>query len=533
MIRGICRGPKRVRSSGHGWVSSVPTVPAAYLCLLDRSLTQASALSSSFFHPSRGVKCPRSVRVFGLLVSSVQHAPTELPKRSSASPLQLEILENRVTPATLTVNTLLDGPVDGTVSTLSLREAIALINADEAAMDTSNNPLLAGKSAQVDQSQPFGANDTIRFDPFLAGQTIMLTAGTLTLGTGDTLAPIAITGPSGGVTISGNNKTTVFTVDTGTTATLSGLIIAKGSGADGGGIMNEGMLTVTASTFSSNSGGFGGGIFNASGTLTVTASTFSSNSATEGGGIYNASGTLTVTASTFSGNSSLSSGAGIFSLSGAATISKSTFSSNVANFGGGGGIASVSSTMTVTGSTFTGNSAFGGGGILNESTATLTGDIIVGNGGGDLAGNAVDGSSSFNLIGNDGTLSTAYGTNGNQVNVTTTGLKLAPLGNYGGPTQTFALLPGSIAIGKAPSLTSAATDQRGLARPIGSPSDVGAFQSGPLVVNTTADSDGFDLLTLRDALNIADVDTTTTSLPITFDPTVFAALRRSCSSTAH
>ena len=305
----------------------------------------------------------------------------------------------------------------------------------------------------------------ITFEPtvFAAPQTITLINGTLTIGSGETVAPITITGPSGGVTISGNNKTTVFTVDAGTTATLSGLTIAKGSGADGGGIMNEGMLTVTASTFSSNSGGFGGGIFSASGTLTLTASTFSSNSATEGGGIYNASGTLTVTASTFSGNSSLASGAGIFSLSGAATISASTFSSNVANFGGGGGIASVSSTLTITGSTFTGNSAFGGGGILNESTATLTGDIILGNGGGDLAGNAVDGSSSFNLIGNDGTLSPAFGTNGNQVNVTTTELKLAPLGNYGGPTQTFALLPGSIASGKGPTLTSAATDQRGFA----------------------------------------------------------------------
>ena len=42
------------------------------------------------------------------------------------------------------------------------------------------------------------------------------------------------------------------------------------------------------------------------------------------------------------------------------------------------------------------------------------------------------------------------------------------------------------------------------------------------MVNTAADSDGPGLLTLRDAIALADADTTTTALPITFDPTVFA-----------
>ncbi|MGD0947074.1 MAG: choice-of-anchor Q domain-containing protein [Candidatus Binatia bacterium] len=83
-------------------------------------------------------------------------------------------------------------------------------------------------------------------------------------------------------------------------------------GDTGGGIDNEGTLTVT-STFSGNSAsagwqglGFGGGIFNDAGsTLTVTNSTFSGNSALGfgsledrspgGGGIVNSGGTLTVT----------------------------------------------------------------------------------------------------------------------------------------------------------------------------------------------------------------------------------------------
>lgn len=56
-----------------------------------------------------------------------------------------------------------------------------------------------------------------------------------------------------------------------------------------------------------------------------------------------------------------------------------------------------------------------------------------------------------------------------------TGLGLAPLEYYGGPTQTMALFPGSPALGKgaAPGRTA---DQRG--RPLDSPeADIGAFQS--------------------------------------------------------
>jgi hypothetical protein len=53
---------------------------------------------------------------------------------------------------------------------------------------------------------------------------------------------------------------------------------------------------------------------------------------------------------------------------------------------------------------------------------------------------------------------------------------LGPLGNYGGPTQTMALLPGSPAIGAGTAVPGVAADQRGL--PLDSPNpDIGAFQS--------------------------------------------------------
>ena len=56
---------------------------------------------------------------------------------------------------------------------------------------------------------------------------------------------------------------------------------------------------------------------------------------------------------------------------------------------------------------------------------------------------------------------------------------LAPLGSYGGPTQTMALLPGSAAIGAGTAVSGITTDQRGVARPANG-SDIGAFQSPDL-----------------------------------------------------
>jgi hypothetical protein len=66
----------------------------------------------------------------------------------------------------------------------------------------------------------------------------------------------------------------------------------------GGGIDNEGTLTLTNSTVSRNSAQYGGGVHNTYGPLTVTNSTVSDNTASDGGGICNegtAGRTLTLT----------------------------------------------------------------------------------------------------------------------------------------------------------------------------------------------------------------------------------------------
>ena len=296
----------------------------------------------------------------------------------------------------------------------------------------------------------------------------------------------------------------VFTVDTDVTASISGLTIAGGNAGSGsgGGIDNSGTLTVSGSTFTTNSASDGGGMFN-SGTATVSGSTFTGNFAIirDGGGIYN-SGTATVTVSdsTFTTNSAFFGGGGGIDNYGTATVSDSTFTGNSAINGYGGGIYN-GGTATVSGSTFASNSAVYnsakppftgyGGGIYNSGTATVTvsDSTFTGNsaheagGGFDNSGTATVSDSTFTsnstLYGNGGGIwnygtATLYNTivagqtGGGDVSGSYSGSNnliggnplLAPLGDYGGPTQTMALLPGSPAIdaGGAVTTLSAAVD---------------------------------------------------------------------------
>jgi hypothetical protein len=75
-----------------------------------------------------------------------------------------------------------------------------------------------------------------------------------------------------------------------------------------------------------------------------------------------------------------------------------------------------------------------------------------------------------------------------QVNVSAEDLNLGPLQDNGGPTQTHALLPGSVALDKIPEAdcldadgAPLTTDQRGEPRPEtgGTMCDVGAFEVQP------------------------------------------------------
>src|SRR3990170_536776 len=168
----------------------------------------------------------------------------------------------------------------------------------------------------------------------------------------DITGDLTINGAGAATTIiDGGDLDRVFHVKSGGAVSISGVTIQNGStvaiASDGGGIRNDGALTLTNSTVSGNTANFnGGGIFN-SGTVTITNSTVSGNTASlannGGGGIFNQA-ILTITNSTVSGNTANFSGGGIYNNLGTATITNSTINNNTADSDGngtgdGGGIA--------------------------------------------------------------------------------------------------------------------------------------------------------------------------------------------------
>src|SRR5262249_30264521 len=105
----------------------------------------------------------------------------------------------------------------------------------------------------------------------------------------------------------------------------------------------------------------------------------------------------------------------------------------------------------------------------------------------DLNGPVDSGTS--NLIGTCSGCGLSNGTGGNQVGVTNA--LLAPLGNYGGPTQTHALLPGSPAINKGTSSGAPGAEQRGVSRRVQPTFDTGAFESqGSTLSRSSGDNQG-------------------------------------------
>lgn len=277
--------------------------------------------------------------------------------------------------------------------------------------------------------------------------------------------------------ISGGGLDRIFQIPGGVTVEIRDVTLSNGrSTGAGGAIRNEGALTIARSVIEGNStvtgtagAGFGGAILtdgNES-TLTVTDSTISNNSATGGGGAIAIGGHVTLDNVTISGNRS------------------------VADFGGGLYVFSdaraVLNNVTVTGNT----AAMQGGGIFAENSAFIgfapraTNSIFAGNTapiGPDCAGSL---DSNYVLIGNGTRCNGPAASKGDLVGTQAAPINplLSGLGLNGGPTPTHALLANSPALnaGNPAAVGSAdaceATDQRGVARPVGTRCDMGAFEA--------------------------------------------------------
>jgi len=319
--------------------------------------------------------------------------------------------------------------------------------------------------------------------------------GTITLTGGKTVASELRleAAPGRNVTIDGVDTYRIFNITAAGDLTIINLTITDGNSpsANGGGVLNAGKLTVTNSTFSSNSTGtgyFGGGINN-TGTLVVSYSTFSDNSADYGGGIHNTGIITSISNSTFSDNSAFGLtgyGGGINNGGTITSISNSTFSGNSATTNGGG-IDNVGTITTIANSTFSDNSAPDSTGAViynNSGTITTIANTIIANSpSGDNCDSVPAGT---NNLSDDGTCGFAAGGGSDS----DSSINLGALATNSGTTQTHALLAGSTAISAGDSTTCRNTpvndiDQRGQIR---GGCDIGAYAKNLLYVTTAADT---------------------------------------------
>lgn len=337
----------------------------------------------------------------------------------------------------------------------SLREAIAHAN---------SNPDVSAISFDIPANQKIGGVWTIRVE-----STLEITQAATITGPGASLLTVRESGSNKILTVLGLEANT--TVSGLTISDSGGGIVVQNTGnltlnntlltGNDGALINYGTAQVTNSTVSGNASP--GLLNNGGATATLTNCTLANNSQ----GLVN-SGTLTVTNCTFGSNT----GNGIYS-TGTTTISSSTINGNkewgFINNGGSpaklsnctvsnnglGVLNSSSLTVTMTNCTLAGNTNIG---LLNLGTAEVSNSLIVG--------------SAQNLNGSI----TSGGNNITSGTAASAGLDPSGLQSNGGPTQTIALLATSPAINAGNDAVAPAKDQRGIARPQGAGSDIGAYE---------------------------------------------------------
>jgi hypothetical protein len=284
-----------------------------------------------------------------------------------------------------------------------------------------------GSLRQVIANAPGGS--TVTFASNLSGQTIHLTNGLIGITKSVTIDASAL---ADGVIINGHGRNSLFHCGSQTTNTFIGLTLTGGRAAlAGGALLNDSVLTIDRCTLTNNAANEAGAIFNFA-TLTVNNSTLAGNHARFAGAIEGDGGPITLNHCTLTGNVATNDSGAILNF----------FS------------------LTLNHCTVVGNRAFAAGGINDEGTLILNNCIVAGN------------TATFEPQ-IAGTIDSATG-----VNLTSGNPKLAPLGDYGGPTPTMPPLPGSPAVNPAGGSSNSvfSMDQRGVARVAGGRVDAGAVE---------------------------------------------------------
>lgn len=387
--------------------------------------------------------------------------------------------------------------------------AVGTINLLSALPDLSSDIVINGRSADSSIVRR-SATDGFRIFNVTAGATVVV--NNLTLQNGSAPAPFnggEYNVARGGAILNNGNLTVR------SCKILDNL--AGGAISYGGGIYNQsGVITIEKTLFSNNRATYGGceichadggTICNAGGGTMIIDETSISNSSGSAaifnqgiinisdskitnngkGGIYSAN-RLNLIRSTVANNTPYGILLSTFYMPiGTAAIENSTVSGNT-NVGYPfssytGGIIQIStSNLQISNSTITGNQ--GGGLYIGgcQMPCKIINTIIAGNTSTnttlDFISNSVNYTGFYNLIGNGSGYRFTNGTDGNIVGTADAPVnpQLSPLGDYGGKTPTHKLLSSSPAINRAHPTDFSPTDQRGVARPVGSRADIGAFE---------------------------------------------------------
>ena len=357
-----------------------------------------------------------------------------------------------------------DGQAAPDLGAVELNPVTVLVTTAADELDTTSS---AGTGISLREAIRDGTADIIKFSPSLNGQTLTLTRGAEIV-IGKSIL-ISTDGLPAGLTVDGGPGTNrLFTVAAGFSVTMNGLNLTGGDGAgaarssSGGAILNLGSLRLRrCAVFENTATTAGGGIACVSETQPanlelVNCTVYKNTEPSEGGGISLNGGTLTLTHSTVVFNE--------------ATYG---FLSSAGGISATGSSSAVSVTNSIVAFNFL-RTLFGAGPadvlFSNDASHVLSGTNLIQTTGADL----IRGSSTL----------------------LTSDPRLAPFGNYGGPTKTMPPLPGSPvidAVSQSGAVTGLAFDQRGFARTRdgdGNGSalpDIGAVELNPLTVTTTED----------------------------------------------